>query len=258
MLASGEGNSITFEINSDSVIFSAPADWFAFDRDTVIVKISDGSLTDSIKLAVHVMPINDPPKIFNFPDSIILNFGQIDTLILSNFVSDIDDPDSLLIWAQFDCLGLDSILCVVTNADTAFIQPIGSFYGIMEFDFWVTDTTGASDTVSIIIYVLEPVGVGDGELLPIEYSLSNNFPNPFNPQTKISYGLPQQSDMTLIIYNLMGQEIMRWDEHSVQAGFYQKIWNGTNKFGVPLASGVYFYKLVAGDFVQTKKMILLK
>ena len=105
---------------------------------------------------------------------------------------------------------------------------------------------------------MKPVGIENEGLIPLEYSLANNYPNPFNPQTTISYGLPRQSDLTLIIYNIMGQEIMRWDEQNIPPGFYRKTWNGRNKFGVPVVSGVYFYRIQAGDFVKTKKMVLLK
>ena len=64
-------------------------------------------------------------------------------------------------------------------------------------------------TSSIIIYVKAQVGIVNDGIIPEEYSLSNNYPNPFNPQTTISYGLPKQSDLSLIIYNIMGHEIMR-------------------------------------------------
>ena len=163
-----------------------------------------------------------------------------------------------VIWSTFDCIGADSIACVTMNADTAIIQTIGEIAGTQELTFLVTDSSGASDTISVIIDVIAPVGIANEGIIPEEYSLSNNYPNPFNPQTTISYGLPKQSDLSLIIYNIMGHEIMRWDEQNSQAGFNQKIWNGRNKFGVPVGSGVYFYRIIAGDFVQTKKMILLK
>ena len=65
-------------------------------------------------------------------------------------------------------------------------------------------------------------------------------------------------DVTLIIYNIMGQEIMRWDEQNSQPGYYGKTWNGTNKFGVPVGTGVYLYRLVAGEYVETRKMVFLK
>ena len=145
-----------------------------------------------------------------------------------------------------------------TKADSAFINPDGQYSGITNFDFVVTDTSGYSDTVTIVIYIKNVVGIVNEGLIPQAYSLSDNYPNPFNPQTTISYGLPQQSDLSLVIYNIMGQEIMRWDEQNSQAGFYQKIWNGRNKFGVSVGSGVYFYRIIAGEFVKTRKMILLK
>ena len=110
-------------------------------------------------------------------------------------------------------------------------------------------------------YVYSGITVGiDDEIagLPAEFALSQNYPNPFNPITNLSYGLPQQSDVTLIIYNIIGQEIMRWDENDIPAGYYEQTWNGTNKFGVHVGRGVYLYRLVAGDFVETRKMVLLK
>ena len=94
--------------------------------------------------------------------------------------------------------------------------------------------------------------------IPTVYSLSRNFPNPFNPETTLRYALPKSSDVSLVVYNLMGQEIMRWDEDAQPPGYYQKIWNGRNRSGSPVASGVYIYRLVAGDFIETKKMVLLK
>ena len=257
-LESGDGDSVSFVIQGDSVIFEAPQNWFAFNRDTLKVRVSDGSLSDSTRLAVHIMPVNDAPMFVDFPDTVEIVLGEVDTLILSEYSFDIDDPDSVLIWSTFDCIGADSIACVTMNADTAFIQTIGDLSGTQELTFLVTDTSGASDTTSVIIYVKAPVGIASDGLIPLEYSLANNYPNPFNPQTTISYGLPKQSDLSLIIYNIMGQEIMRWDEQNSQAGFYQKIWNGRNKSGVSVGSGVYFYRIIAGDFVQTKKMVLLK
>jgi len=94
--------------------------------------------------------------------------------------------------------------------------------------------------------------------VPREYSLSQNYPNPFNPETVLRYTLPNSSNLSLVIYNIIGQEVMRWDENDIPAGYHQKTWTGTNKFGVPVGSGVYLYRLVTGDFVKTRKMILLK
>ncbi|TFB09988.1 T9SS type A sorting domain-containing protein [Candidatus Marinimicrobia bacterium MT.SAG.4] len=108
----------------------------------------------------------------------------------------------------------------------------------------------------MIVNVTSP-GTGVG-IQPKEYALYNNYPNPFNPSTIIKYALPKASGVSLLIYNIMGQEVMRWDESNVSPGYYEKTWNGRTQAGVPVSSGMYIYRLQAGDFVQTRKMVLLK
>lgn len=91
--------------------------------------------------------------------------------------------------------------------------------------------------------------------LPAEFSLSQNYPNPFNPSTVISYQLPKAEHVSLIIYDALGREIARLVDEFQQAGVYNSSFYTLRS---TLSSGVYFYTLRAGDFVQTKKMILIK
>lgn len=91
------------------------------------------------------------------------------------------------------------------------------------------------------------------QLTPVEYELSQNFPNPFNPVTRISFQLPYESHITLRIYDMVGSEVATLINETKVAGNYNLDFNALS-----LASGVYFYKLQAGDFVSTKKMLLLK
>jgi hypothetical protein len=94
---------------------------------------------------------------------------------------------------------------------------------------------------------------------PKEYNLGNNYPNPFNPTTRINYSLPKNSNIKLIIYDLLGNKVKTLlDDKYHSAGFSSIEWSGTNKFGAMASSGVYFYTLKAGSFYQTKKMILIK
>lgn len=93
----------------------------------------------------------------------------------------------------------------------------------------------------------------DKNNIPISFSLSNNFPNPFNPSTKISYSIAKRSNVTLKIFDLLGSGVTELVNGEIEAGNYELNFNASN-----LPSGVYFYQLRAGDFVQTKKMILLK
>ncbi len=85
------------------------------------------------------------------------------------------------------------------------------------------------------------------------YNLSDNYPNPFNPSTKISYELPELTNVSLRVYDMSGREVAELVNQMQQPGSYDVIFNASS-----LSSGVYFYKLEAGGFVQTKKMILIK
>ncbi len=98
----------------------------------------------------------------------------------------------------------------------------------------------------------------DVELLPKQYALYQNYPNPFNPVTTIRYDLPVTSDVQLIIYDILGREVTRLVSKKVDAGFHTVQWNGRDKYGKMMTTGVYFYLLRTDNFTKTKKLILLK
>lgn len=99
---------------------------------------------------------------------------------------------------------------------------------------------------------------GSNSVLPAAFALDQNVPNPFNPSTQISFALPAAAKVTLRIYNVLGQEVKTLVDTDMRAGFQTVTWDGTNVAGQATASGVYFYKLSAGDFTATKKMLMLK
>jgi len=99
------------------------------------------------------------------------------------------------------------------------------------------------------------VGVEDSEdnIIVEEFTLEQNYPNPFNPITKIKYQIPELSFVSIKVYDVLGNEITTLVNEERPAGTYELTWNATN-----LPSGVYFYRLQAGFFVETKKMVLLR
>jgi hypothetical protein len=102
--------------------------------------------------------------------------------------------------------------------------------------------------------VSPPVGVSNnGTGIPSVYSLGQNYPNPFNPATNIKFGIPQNAFVTLEVYDMLGREVASLISQEMNAGSYTAEWNALN-----FTSGVYFYKLTAGGFTETKKMILVK
>jgi hypothetical protein len=89
--------------------------------------------------------------------------------------------------------------------------------------------------------------------IPTSYILEQNYPNPFNPSTNIRYALPHASFITLTVYNTLGQQVAQLVNEQQQAGYHDVVFRGDG-----LASGVYFYRIQAGDFVASKKLLMLK
>jgi hypothetical protein len=97
-----------------------------------------------------------------------------------------------------------------------------------------------------------------GMTIPDKYSLYQNYPNPFNPVTSIDFDIPKSSFVKLVIYNVLGEEISIIVNEKLNAGSYKVDWPVSTWDGTDYPSGVYFYKLIADDFVSVKKMIYIK
>jgi len=93
---------------------------------------------------------------------------------------------------------------------------------------------------------------------PASFQLCQNYPNPFNPDTRINFDIPQKATVTLAIYDLQGRRIRTLIQGEKAAGHYVAVWNSRTNSGEKVPSGVYVYRLTAGDYVSSKKMILLK
>jgi hypothetical protein len=93
---------------------------------------------------------------------------------------------------------------------------------------------------------------------PNSFELEQNYPNPFNPETEITYYLPEQQRTLLVVYNLIGQEVRTLVDRNQVRGSYTVSWDGTDSFGRPVPSGVYIYRLQAGSYIESKKMMLVK
>lgn len=97
-----------------------------------------------------------------------------------------------------------------------------------------------------------------GNMLPTEFALKQNSPNPFNPTTSISYDLPKATNVRLDIFNVLGQKVVTLVDGFQNAGTQNVIWDGRDQSGSSVASGIYFYRISASNFSATKKMMMLK
>jgi len=102
------------------------------------------------------------------------------------------------------------------------------------------------------------VSVVKEHIIPESFGLLQNYPNPFNPTTTISYELPEQASVTLTVYDIRGQEVMRLQDTEKPPGNFQVLWNGLDQSGIPVSTGVYFCRLTAGSYTQTIKMVYLR
>jgi len=164
--------------------------------------------------------------------------------------------------------GLSAVWVIKTdeNGDTLWTRTIGEVGN--EWGYSIQQTT---DGGYIVCGTTEPFGVGSGDIWLIKleadspsvvdneirivdsYSLEQNYPNPFNPSTKIKYSIPELSFVTFKVYDVLGNEIETLLNEEKPIGSYEVEFDARN-----LPSGIYFYRLRAGDFIETKKMILLK
>ncbi|VAX29271.1 hypothetical protein MNBD_IGNAVI01-1802 [hydrothermal vent metagenome] len=118
---------------------------------------------------------------------------------------------------------------------------------------WIDTRTGNEEIFYGKASLPEIVSVNDESELPTEFTLNQNYPNPFNPSTTISFALPKESDVKLVVYNSIGEKVAELLNGNVSAGYHS-----VNFDGADLSSGLYFYKISANNFVEVKKMLLLK
>jgi hypothetical protein len=144
---------------------------------------------------------------------------------------------------------------VATGCDTNFNDnenAIGDNHIINLFSSaWYVETLDTFGIMGLKDFVTEVEDIT--ETLPTVYSLNQNYPNPFNPATMINFSIPKEEFVTLNVYNSIGQKVATLVNESKSAGTYQVDFNAAN-----LSSGIYLYKITAGNFIETKKMILMK
>jgi len=175
--------------------------------------------------------------ILNTADSLL----ELTHTMPNNFVNDTVSWDFL--YMAPDSIGTDTLYSVANSVD---------LNGNPLNDHW-----NFGENFPVTIYSI-PVNV-ENESSPVEYSLSQNYPNPFNPSTKIRFtiappNLPKgEAFVSLKVYDVLGNEVATLVSEEKPAGRYTVEFDGSN-----LSSGIYLYQIIAGNFVQTKKMILLK
>ncbi|MCH7763557.1 MAG: right-handed parallel beta-helix repeat-containing protein [Candidatus Marinimicrobia bacterium] len=203
--------------------------------------------------------INDGNNIYSFEGTIRFNneLIRIDTIMwaesLDGFVIEtiIDTNQITVVGAGTVPDGTDELFATVR---ITLDENIEDFSVVLLENFRLNENPMIS---SVMIGGLM-LSLGDEAALPTEYALRQNYPNPFNPMTTINYDLPENTHVRLLIYDIMGREIINLVNQHQQAGYKSVRWNGRNNSGQVVSAGMYIFSIDAGNYRAIKKMILLK
>jgi len=171
------------------------------------------------------------------------------------------DPDGNIFWYEIVSYPSNGVLTQYGGRKRKYTYiPNEDFYSQDTVTFYAKDDENAVGESGMYVFnVLENLSVRNNAQLMIDiYELSQNYPNPFNPVTTLRYDLPEQTHVNITIYDMLGRQVKTLINQTQDAGFKSVIWDATNEYGNPVSAGVYLYKIQAGEFVQTRKMVLLK
>jgi len=182
----------------------------------------------------------------------LVNAGKIYEKIRQKYPD--SEHEKLALFCQALATRID--LNDVENAK-GYVEIMKQKYQDDELTFRASEEMGEKVDWSLAKRTRQPEAVK--QILPEKFALRNNYPNPFNPRTTIAFDLPEESHVTLTIYDIMGREIVRLLDENQPAGFRHVIWDGKDKSGRTVSSGIYLYTLkTSAGFSETKKMALMR
>jgi hypothetical protein len=263
------------KISNDTLILSPTLNWSG--ESTIVAYASGSSWKDSTTFTLTVTPINDLPTAFEWVSSALdtINITQenLETEYIVDWTASTDVDGETIDYLLYAKIGVNPPEEIYDTTSTSVsityqellenvFEPFPMLPRVtVQFSLEATD---GIDTVKItgdnrVLFInryeyLSTIGEG----IPTEFALHENYPNPFNPTTTLRFDLPELSDMTLIIYNMLGQKVKTFSMQSIPAGYHSVTWDATNDYGEQVGAGVYLYQLQTKDFVKTRKMVLLK
>ncbi len=240
-----------FNLTGDSLVYSTYLGGSGIEYSNDIAVDASRSVYITGRTSSTDFPILDPYQgTFQgggYGDVFITKLNSVgNSLVYSTYLGGSADDEANAI--AVDTSGAVYVTGYTRSTDFPTLNPYqGTFQGVY-YDAFVTK--------------FEPVATDIQEFdfgnIPSDYNMSQNYPNPFNPTTTIEFNLSTKSNVTINIYNLLGEKIQQLVNQEYSAGNYKVTWNGKTSDGVQTATGIYFYRLETDNFVETKKMLLLK
>jgi hypothetical protein len=276
--AFSDTTAVGVDVTVDTLYIVPAANWAGTALITVIVDDDNGT-SDTTGFTLTVNAVNDAPSTFalNEQDSVYITMANFasDSIVFTWGESVDIDGDELLydftaslkvngqVKAEYSSSSL-TIREMKIDYQSVFdeIYNSGTMLGGIEWDVSVTDgieeVTSGNGALTLGINASAAVLSINGEILPEVFSLHQNYPNPFNPVTTLRYDLPENGMVNITIYDMLGREVKTLINQTQDAGYKSVIWNATNDYGKPVSAGIYLYQIQAGEYISTKKMVLLK
>ncbi|MEX0845793.1 MAG: cohesin domain-containing protein [Balneolaceae bacterium] len=257
-----EGGMLTYEIvdydsllftaslNADTLVLTSLQDVFGVGE--LIVKATDDGLLETLDtLLVDISTINDLPVFVDVPDTIRFRNDLEFIFRLDTLVSDVED----------DIMGLmvelitdpDDVTATYDEENFTITLSASAYTGESTLTVVVTDSDGGEALAAIIIVVEMSTSNELAGEIPDHFDLLQNYPNPFNPVTQIRFDLPQAADVKIEVYSMLGQKVATLTDMRYAAGKHKVQFEAG-----ALSSGMYIYRIKAGDFVKSKKLTLIK
>ncbi|MCK5737652.1 T9SS type A sorting domain-containing protein, partial [bacterium] len=232
---------------ADSILAGTPPNNTASTYFDAI--LSDGLLADTMRVTLNVIAVNDPPQIQNLTD---FSFdSQHEYVIdLDSCAVDADNTTTELSWQIFP--GNNNLAVNLNNHIAVFSTT--SYLENTDVFFKVQDPQGSAAIQIVRVDITHTSGVErDIAAIPRQFELKPNYPNPFNPETTFTYGLPKSEHIRMLVFDNQGRLVETLIEGVRAAGYHTITWQAEKH-----TSGVYYFQLQAGDYSQTRKCVLLK
>jgi hypothetical protein len=271
-------DSVTASISASILTLTPNANWHGAAQIKAYTSMDDGSAKDSTSFKLTVTPVQDAPSAFGWVsdvlDTININESNLAEIYELQWLESTDvDGDTIdyLLYAQIginppaeQMYDTTSTLVPLTYQEllSKVFEPFPMLPRVsVKFSVIATDgidtVTVTGDDRVVLVNRYDYLSI-DMEGVPNEFTLHENYPNPFNPTTTLRFDIPEVSDITVTIFNMLGQKVRTFNLNNTPAGYHSIKWNATTDYGDPVGAGVYLYQLRANRFVKTKKMILLK
>tara|TARA_B100001758_G_C18221097_1_gene510306 strand:- start:20 stop:892 length:873 start_codon:yes stop_codon:yes gene_type:complete len=262
-------------MDGSSVAIGLQVNWNGVGTVTVIVSDENG-LSDTTSFQVTVTPVNDPPENFSilYPTLLDTFTTHANANATIPFIweksNDVDSDVTYKLTIELEFFGniytdvhenlADTTIGISANSLDALLNATGQDIAELSYTIEASDEEFiiSSNTTGNFVLTRTFLSTHDNNLIPKAFTLHQNYPNPFNPTTRIQYDLPESKFVNINIYDVIGRKIKLLVNNVQDAGYRSVYWDATNNLGQPVSAGMYIYTIQAGEFVQTRKMVLMK